>query len=114
MSLTTFHDEVVGATRPPLLLLFAAVAMVLLICCANVAGLLMARAASRQREIAVRSALGHRGCVYPSVLTESLTLALLGARRAVRLLCGFAGLAAPSDVRGLIKSRLTDACSGLP
>ena len=107
LRLERMHDDLVKDVRPTILALMGAVTFVLLIACANVANLLLIRAASRERELAVRSALGSsRGRIIQQLLAESTLLAILSV--ALGLGLAWAGVRALLALGPENLPRLTD------
>lgn len=95
-----FHESVIGNQQRPMLTLWAAVGLVLLIVCVNLSNLLLARAATRRKEMALRGAIGAgRGRLARQLLTESLVLSIFGGGLGVAL--AYAAVSRIRDLEGL-------------
>ena len=102
INVTSLHTDVTGDVSQPLLVLFGAVALVLLIACANVANLFLVRSRSREREIAVRTALGgSRRRILSQLLADATVVAVLGALGGVLLAWGTLDLFLAIGVQGV-------------
>jgi len=121
------HDDLVSDVRPALLVLLGAVGFILLISCVNVVNLSLAKTFSRQKEIAIRTALGASSArVVRQVLVESVLLALIGgalglayAHSGVRLIMAFLADKVPHsvdvglDLKVLVFTVLVSVCTGI-
>lgn len=109
----SLRDEIVGTVRPAIVAVFGAVAFLLLIACANVANLMLIRAEARQREIAVRTALGaSRASLTRQLLTEALVIALAAGSIGLALSYAIVRWVAWWNPAGI--PRLADATVDLP
>jgi len=107
------HDSITGEARPALLVLLGAVGFLLLVACANVANLLLAQASVRERELAIRSALGaERGRLIRQFLTEALVLSLISG--ALGIIGAFFGVRALIALAPENLPRLGDISINLP
>jgi putative ABC transport system permease protein len=105
VTMNGFQDEVVGGVRLAMFVLLGAVAFVLLIACVNVANLLLARAEARQREIAIRKAMGAAaGRLARQFITEAVTLSLTGALLGLGLAVGSLRLIARTNAASIPRS----------